>query len=242
MNKIDTREKTRLAYSKDSEGYDAHRLKDARGRLLSEHDQKLFGTFLTDIPTDLRVLEVGAGTGRFTLQLLGQERMVLATDINDEMLRLLREKIKGSGYESLCRVQVEDAFSLSFKDGEFGFAVSLHFIPRLLSEHDQRAALTEISRVIKAEGYFLFNFRNSNSLYGLIDRGHAVGTKAIRKMLYENGFSIVQLRGKHLITRKLIDRLPKWMRQPLASLDALFWNFLPSLAWDVFVLARKRRE
>jgi len=238
---IDTREKTRLAYSEDGDGYDAHRLEDVRGRLLSGHDQKLFATFMPFVPVDLPTLEVGAGTGRFTLPLLEYGRAVLATDINEEMLRLLRTKV-GSDYEGLCRVQVEDAFSLSFSGNEFGFLVSFHFIPRLLSVEDQEAALSELCRVVSPGGYLFFNFRNSTSLYRLLYRGHAISSKSVLKILQENGFSVVRMRGKHLISRKLIDLLPRWARSPLAKMDALLWSILPSLAWDVFVLAKNTRD
>lgn len=242
MKVSDTREKAQLAYSKDSEGYDRHRLENACGMMLSAHDLMLFNEMLPLISSASQILEVGAGTGRFTMSLLENGKRVVATDINDEMLQLLRKKVKERKYDGQCHMQIEDAFSLSFDDNTFDVAMSFHVIPRLLSVADQEAAMTEIGRVVSPAGYLFFNFRNSYSPYNLIYRGHSISAKEMRSILKKNGFSIVAMKGKHLITRKLLDVLPKWARKLVVKMDAALWSFFPSLAWDVFVLAKKRED
>jgi len=93
MTDSHTREKLRRAYSEDSDGYDKHRLENTRGNLLSQHDLRLFQDMWPAISTGIKVLEIGAGTGRFTIPVLKDGYEVVATDINEEMLRRLKEKL-----------------------------------------------------------------------------------------------------------------------------------------------------
>lgn len=234
-----TREKVRLAYSKDSDAYDRHRLESTRGKILSQHDLRLVRGMWPSIPTGTKVLEIGAGTGRFTIPLLKDGHEVVATDINEEMLRGLKEKLNQATFAERCTVQVEDAFSLSFADEKFGMVMLFHVIPRMLSESDQEAALKEIGRVVASGGYLFFNFRNSRSPYCCLSGGHTISAHRITGILGENGFSILEMKGKHLITRKLLDVLPTSVGRVTASLDASLWSVLPLRAWDVFVLAKK---
>lgn len=237
---MDSRERVRVAYSADSEGYDRHRLGDSRGRLLSDHDIELFRTMLPAAARDGQVLEVGAGTGRFTIPLLDEGCSVIATDVNDGMLQRLRVKADSEGYAGRCRVQVEDAFRLSFPSEMFRTVVSMHFIPRLLSEEDQLSALSEMARVTASGGRLLFNFRNKLSPYSLFYKSHTLSARRMKEMLYDLGFSVEVSRGKHVITRKLLDRIPSRFRPGVAMIDKQLWGKAPDRAWDVFVLAKKR--
>jgi ubiquinone/menaquinone biosynthesis C-methylase UbiE len=105
------------------------------------------------LPTFGRSLEVGAGTGYFTLNMLqdGIVREAVATDISPGMLDALQANAQRIG------VAVEtvacDAEDLPFDDGSFdlvlGHAV-LHHIPRL------DRAFAEFERVLRPGGQFVF--------------------------------------------------------------------------------------
>jgi ubiquinone/menaquinone biosynthesis C-methylase UbiE len=116
-----------------------------RGKL-----RKLLGT---PLPQYARALEIGAGTGYFTLNMLqdGVVREAVATDISPGMLEALQANAQRIG------VAVEtvacDAEDLPFDDGSFdlvlGHAV-LHHIPHL------DRAFAEFRRVLRPGGEFLF--------------------------------------------------------------------------------------
>ena len=116
-----------------------------RGKL-----HKLLGT---PLPTFGRSLEIGAGTGYFTLNMLqdGIVREAVATDISPGMLDALQANARRIG------VAVEtvacDAEDLPFDDESFdlvlGHAV-LHHIPHL------DRAFAEFQRVLRPGGEFLF--------------------------------------------------------------------------------------
>ena len=105
------------------------------------------------LPTFERSLEIGAGTGYFTLNMLqdGTVRDATATDISPGMLEALQANAARIGVR--VRTVACDAERLPFEDASFdlvlGHAV-LHHLPHL----DQ--AFAEFLRVLKPGGRFLF--------------------------------------------------------------------------------------
>jgi ubiquinone/menaquinone biosynthesis C-methylase UbiE len=116
-----------------------------RGKL-----RKLLGT---PLPQYGRALEIGAGTGYFTLNMLqdGVVREAVATDISPGMLDALRANAQRIGID--VETVACDAEELPFEDGAFdlvlGHAV-LHHIPHL------DRAFAEFRRVLRPGGEFLF--------------------------------------------------------------------------------------
>lgn len=100
-----------------------------------------------------RSLEIGSGTGYFTLNLMraGIIGQATCTDISPGMLTTLDANAKRLGLE--VETAVADAESLSFEDGSFdlvlGHAV-LHHIP------DLAKAFSEFARVLAPGGTILF--------------------------------------------------------------------------------------
>ena len=137
---VESREKIRRTYGLSGEDYDRWRLVDPRGVLLSEHDVALFRDILPIPPPGAKVLEIGAGTGRFTLPALEEGLDLVAADINESLLSALRQKIQDLGLESRCEVRNENIFDLSYPDEAFDLVYSLHVSPRFLELADQRSA------------------------------------------------------------------------------------------------------
>jgi len=239
LNSQSHRDLVREKYNIPGADYDRQRRDEIKGNFLSNYDIVLFEEMLPGLEPDMNVLEVGAGTGRFTLPALKKADSVTAVDINESLLESLRVKIKDNGCEDRCRIKVEDMFDLSFDDNTFDFVYSLHVIPRLMTLEDHADALKEITRVIKPGGQLLFNYRNRYCLYGMVHRDFALSPREINTILSDCSLKITQRRGKWLITRSILDILPCAVGRSLAYLDRKLQRFLPGYAWDVFVLATK---
>jgi len=105
------------------------------------------------LPTFGRSLEIGAGTGYFSLNLLqaGVVREAVCTDISPGMLRVLEANARTLGLSAATRAC--HAEELPFGDGEFDLVVGhavLHHLP------DLARAFGEFRRVLRPGGTVLF--------------------------------------------------------------------------------------
>jgi ubiquinone/menaquinone biosynthesis C-methylase UbiE len=105
-----------------------------------------------------RVLEIGPGPGRFTLELAACGAKVVALDISPEQLRLNRERMVAEGQADVVEKWVEgDVTDLSrFAPEEFD-AVVCYGGPLSYVFEAADQALAEMLRVVKAGGYILLS-------------------------------------------------------------------------------------
>jgi SAM-dependent methyltransferase len=105
-----------------------------------------------------RVLEVGAGPGRFTIELARLGARVVVADISPRQLELNREKVGGAGFESRIEARhIVDVVDLTkFEDASFDATVCFG---GPLSYVFQRAgdALGELLRVTRPNGLVLLS-------------------------------------------------------------------------------------
>ena len=132
---------------------------DEEGRLMSRHGQveylttmKYIKESLSGIP-DPKILEVGAGTGRYSVTLAKQGLNVTAVELVTHNLEVLKSKLDGS--EPITAMQ-GNAMDLSvFDDHSFDLTMVLGPMYHLYSNDDKLRALSEAVRVTKPGGYIL---------------------------------------------------------------------------------------
>lgn len=112
---------------------------------------------------DDRILDVGCGTGRTTFALyeLGYKK-ITGLDLTPTMLDGAREinKEKGYGIEFV----IGDATNLEYEDNSFDCALfSFNGIMQIPMIENRIKAMSEIRRVIKKDGYFIFTTHDRNS-------------------------------------------------------------------------------
>ena len=132
---------------------------DEEGRLLSRHGQveylttmKYIRECLADV-SDPMILEVGAGTGRYSVTLAMQGLQVTAVELIKHNLEILRSKLDGA--EPITVIQ-GNALDLScFADNLFDLTMLLGPMYHLYTKEDKLRALSEAVRVTKKGGHIL---------------------------------------------------------------------------------------
>ena len=132
---------------------------DEDGRLLSRHGQVEYLTTMKYIHGCLsgakkaHILEVGAGTGRYSIALAREGQNVTAVELVESNLNKLRAKLDGS--EKLTAIQ-GNALDLSmFTDNSFHMTLVLGPMYHLFTREDMLKALSEAVRVTKKGGHIL---------------------------------------------------------------------------------------
>lgn len=134
---------------------------DEDGRTIrSRHGQLEFCTTMTYIhryaTPGSRILEVGAGTGRYSIALAKEGMDVTAVELIESNLAVLRENSKG--VKTLTSYQ-GDATDLSrFADDSFDVTLSLGPMYHLYEADDVSRAIDEAIRVTKPGGVIFFAF------------------------------------------------------------------------------------
>ena len=129
------------------------------GRLLSRHGQVEYLTTMKYIKeclegsTNPNILEVGAGTGRYSVVLAKQGLKVTAVELIEHNLEVLKSKLDGT--EPIIALQ-GNALNLSiFSDNSFDLTMLLGPMYHLYSKEEKLQALSEAVRVTKPGGYIL---------------------------------------------------------------------------------------
>lgn len=136
-----------------------YNLCDEEGRLLSRHGQVEYLTTMKYIHeclegiTDPSILEVGAGTGRYSVALAREDYRVTAVELVARNLEILKAKLDGT---EPIRAMQGNALELSFlPDNAFDMTMLLGPMYHLYTREDKIRALSEAVRVTKPGGYIL---------------------------------------------------------------------------------------
>ena len=132
---------------------------DEEGRLLSKHGQVEYRTTMKYIHEMMRdngkkkILEVGAGTGRYSIALAKEGHEVDALEYTEHNLELMNAKIAEEGVTNI-RTHHGTALDLSrFADESFDITLVLGPMYHLYTKEDKCKAMGEAIRVTKKGGY-----------------------------------------------------------------------------------------
>lgn len=150
-------------------------------------------TLLSHLNTAKKTLELGCGTGEYTLRLTkNTSSKIIAIDISFTLIHQAKQKVNSSNVMFL----IADAENLPFKDDTFdavvGNAVLHHF--------NLDNALKEIKRVLTLNGKIAFTEPNMLNPQNLIVKNIKLIKKLIGESPHERAFFRWQI--SHLLTNK----------------------------------------
>jgi ubiquinone/menaquinone biosynthesis C-methylase UbiE len=175
--------------------FDSERFGGPIGALIKEFQESAVFRLLPDV-RGWKVLDLGAGTGRFTLPFLERGAHVTACDASAEMLEVLKQK---AGSTSLS-VMVADAHHLEFADRSFDCAMSFRMLMHVV---DPQKALSELCRV--SNDRVIFDVPPAHGFLSFAPLLHGIrrvfsrnyqsyrifSLRKLRQELQRNGFEIV---------------------------------------------------
>ncbi len=173
---------------------------DTQAKDYDEWYQTKLGNFIDKVETDLafklfkpeegmKVLDVGCGTGNFSIKLAKLGCKVVGIDISDEMLTIARKKAKGLDIEFYNM----DIYDLDFDDNEFDAVFSMaafEFIDKPQNAIEQLFSVTKegaqiligtISRDSKWGALYLSEEFQKNSVFKYAHFKTLDGLKALKK-------------------------------------------------------------
>lgn len=130
------------------------------GRFVDEIETKAVFDLLAPLP-NMKILDVGCGTGNYSIKLAKLGCLVTGIDISKEMLLVAKNKCKD------LNIQIDlilgDVESLPFSDNSFDAVVSVAVLEFV---RDKYKAIEEMFRVTKRNGKVVIGFLNRESPWG----------------------------------------------------------------------------
>ncbi|MHB8118545.1 MAG: class I SAM-dependent methyltransferase [Methanothrix sp.] len=120
-------------------------------RRLIHNPQKILGEYIEPGQT---VLDVGCGSGTFSLaiaKMVGESGKVIAVDVQEEMLQILRKKAAQQGLESRIVTHKSDPDRIGISE-KVDFALAFYMVHEV---PNAEAFLKEIASVLKSKGKLL---------------------------------------------------------------------------------------
>ncbi len=125
------------------------------GRLVKEYEGRVLLDLVRPVQGEA-ILDVGCGTGIFTLELLAAGARVVGLELSFPMLRWARKKVAGRAFQAVQG----DMRWLPFADGSFDKTVSVTAIEFI---EEARGAVAELFRVTRPGGRVVVASLNSLS-------------------------------------------------------------------------------
>ena len=118
------------------------------------------------LPPAARILEVGCGAGLLAVELARRGYVVEAVDTSPAMVDLARGHAAAAGVTERLTVRIGDAHALPGETGSYTLVIALGVVPFL---HSPTAALRDMARVVKPDGYVLLTSDNQWRLNHVLD-------------------------------------------------------------------------
>ena len=119
------------------------------------------------LPIRGHILEIGGGTGRYTLALAKQGYLVTVVDLSEKLLEMGRKRIMEEGLENQVRLVLGDARELSkITEKDFDAVLVMGPLYHLVEEVDRKAVLKEAFDRLKVDGILFSSFISRFGIMG----------------------------------------------------------------------------
>jgi S-adenosylmethionine-dependent methyltransferase len=119
------------------------------------------------IPSQGYILEVGAATGRYTVELARCGHRVTALDLSEKLLEICQKRIQDAGLEELVNFFPVDARDLSgIPAKDFDAVLLMGPLYHLMEEADRKAAIREGTNRLKQGGVLFSSFISRYGIMG----------------------------------------------------------------------------
>lgn len=108
-----------------------------------------------------KILEIGAGTGRYSIALAKMGYDVVAVELVESNLKVLKENSKGLNN---IKSYQGDVLNLQFEDNTFDMVLCLGPMYHLFNKKDKNRAISETIRVCKPKGICMFAYITHTSI------------------------------------------------------------------------------
>ena len=154
---------------------------DNKIRRYLQNPRKILGPYIEE---GMTVLDIGCGPGFFSIelaQLVGKSGRVIAADLQEGMLRKIRDKIQGTELEERIRLHKCETDKLGLSE-KVDFVLAFYMVHEV---PDKQSFLNEIKSILKPNGRILIiepPFHTSKKVFdAIVRKAQEAGLKVINR-------------------------------------------------------------
>jgi len=174
-------------YEKNASKYDTERFSNKEGIFIDKIQKNIIYSFGNSF-ANKSILDLGCGTGRFSIELAHSKANVTSFDASFSMLIQLKDKIRDQNLD--INFVKGNGYQLPFKDDTFDGCICINVLDHIA---DQTCLIKEISRILKKDGFLIINFSNLFSIYLPIALYINLRKKSVQNEVYAEWISIMKM-------------------------------------------------
>ena len=152
----------KVHYREFAKTYDE--LRDFRNKTTAKYSSSQVSWVCEQFSNVEEIVELGCGTGKFTIALAKMGKKIIAVDASEEMLAIVKNKAENEGVSEMIELRLGDIENIDLKneccDAVLSIAVIRHF-------ESENKAISELSRIIRPGGVMVTDYLSKNFFVGI---------------------------------------------------------------------------
>ena len=224
-----------------ADNYDEERFTTVAGRMVDRFEKNVVISNLPENPEGVKVLDVGAGSGRFTVEMAMRGFNVVACDYSPVMLDIIKSKVEEVGLENRVVLSRQDVTNLTFERNEFDFISCIRVFVNLDAIDNERKALDELVRVCKPGGTIVFEIVNPLSVASLgpVKRSMITLKEAKELISATPEIEIKKCFGRRIMSQTALEKAPDFLVKSMDMLDHILSKIFPFFCVRIYFVLEK---
>lgn len=225
-----------------AQNYDSERFLAPGGQMFDLFEKSVVLSYLPQSPKGVKVLDAGAGSGRFTIEIAKKGFDVVSCDYSEAMLGIIRSKITALNLTKRVLLSKQDITQMTFEDNEFDYICSLRVMVNLDTVENEVKALNELIRVCRPGGKVVVEFVNSLSIAGIGPRKESMVSMSTVKNIISKipNAELEAAFGRRIISQTAFEKSPEFMLNTLDVIDSGLSKLFPLLCVRTYYVIKKQ--
>lgn len=237
---IDTESKEYYIRKNVAEEYDAERFLSLGGKMFDIFEKNVVTSNLPKSKA-VKILDAGAGSGRFTIEMAKRGYQVNSCDFSPAMLEIIKSKINEFGLKDNVTLSRQDVTNLTFSDDEFDYISCMRVLINLDTIENEAKAIKEFVRVCKPGGTIVFDIVNSMSLAHFGPKKDSMITRKRTKEIISSipGIKVKKVFGSRILSQTAFEKTPDILMGITNSMDRILSYVFPFFCVRIYFVLIK---
>jgi ubiquinone/menaquinone biosynthesis C-methylase UbiE len=224
-----------------AKNYDKERFSSKAGQMFDIFEKDVVISNLPKKNLNIKILDAGAGTGRFTIELAKKGLKVVSSDYSNSMLNVVKLKVEENDLQNNVTLSKQDITKLTFDDEEFDYICCMRVLVNLDTKENLIKALGEFKRVCKPGGTIVLDIVNPKSIASFGSKNNSYVTLDEFKDMISSfpELKIKECFGRRILSQTAFEKAPSSLLGLFDTIDKKMSKLLPLYCVRIYFIIKK---